>query len=48
MLKQLFGTRPTTKADVYLAAGAAVIAVVKFFDTRHQYKQEQLEKESDA
>jgi len=41
MFKHLFGNRPTTKLDVYLAAGAAVIAVIHFFDVKQQRKTEQ-------
>lgn len=41
MLKQIFGSRPTTKFDVYLTAGAAVMAVLKAFDVHRQYKSEQ-------
>jgi len=39
-LKDLFGARPTTKSDVVLAAGAAVMAVWKAFDVFNQYKNE--------
>lgn len=41
MLKNLFGKRPTTKSDVILAAGAAVMAVWKAFDVFNEYKAEQ-------
>ena len=41
MLKQFFGNRPTTKVDCYLGVAAAVLAVIKAFDTIHQYKSEQ-------
>lgn len=41
MLKQLFGKRPTSKADVILAGAAVVIAAVKFIDVKKQYKTEQ-------
>lgn len=41
MLKQLFGTRPTTKMDVILAAGAAVMAVANFISIKKQYQTEQ-------
>lgn len=44
MIKGLFGNRPTTRVDIILAAGAAVIAVVHFFDVKHQYKTENDEK----
>lgn len=36
-----FGKRATTKVDVYLAAGAAVMAVLHFVDVKKQYKSEQ-------
>lgn len=41
MFKTLFGKRPTTKSDVILAAGAAVMAVWKAFDVFNEYKSEQ-------
>lgn len=44
MIKKImaqFGKRPTTKMDVYLAAGAAVMAVAHFIDVKKQYKTEQ-------
>lgn len=44
MIKALlaqFGARPTTKMDVYLAAGAAVMAVAHFIDVKKTYKSEQ-------
>lgn len=41
MLKQLFGSRPTTRMDVYLAAGAAVMAVINAISVRQQYNTEQ-------
>lgn len=41
MFKGLFGSRPTTKSDVVLAAGAAVMAVWKAVDVFNQYKAEQ-------
>lgn len=41
MLKQIFGSRPATRIDVILAAGAAVMAVVNFINVRHEYKSEQ-------
>ena len=40
MFKGLFGQRPTTKSDVVLAAGAAVMAVWEAFDVFNQYKAE--------
>lgn len=40
MFKQLFGSRPTTKWDVYLAAGAAAMALIKAIDVHNQYKKE--------
>jgi hypothetical protein len=40
MFKGLFGSRPTTKSDVVLAAGAAVMAVWKAADVLNQYKKE--------
>ena len=40
MLKQFFGKRPTTRGDVILAAGAAVMAVFKAFDVYNGYKSE--------
>lgn len=43
MRKRLFGVRPTNKVDVYLAAGAAVMAVIGFFGTLQEYKSEQEE-----
>lgn len=43
-----FGNRPTTKVDVYLAAGAAVMAAIHFIDVKRQYKTEQEEKEIEA
>lgn len=46
MRKRLFGVRPTNKVDVYLAAGAAVMAVIGFFGTLQEYKEEQ-EKENE-
>lgn len=45
MLKGLFGKRPVTKADVVLAAGAAVMAVWKAFDTYNEFKTEKAAKE---
>lgn len=49
MLRQLLGSRPTTKMDVYLAAGAAVMAVAHFFSVKNQYHTEQDDnKENDA
>lgn len=44
MIKALmgqFGKRPTTKIDVYLAAGAAAMAFIHFVDVKKQYKTEQ-------
>lgn len=41
MIRQFFGNRPTTKWDVYLAAGAAAMAVIHYFDVKNQYKTEQ-------
>ena len=40
MIKQIFGSRPTTKLDVYLAAGAAVIAAINFIGVKQQYTEE--------
>lgn len=48
MRRKLFGVRPTNKLDVYLAAGAAVMAIAAFFGTLQEYKSEQEEKENDA
>lgn len=49
MLRQLFGNRPTTKLDVYLAAGAAVMAAIHFVGVKQQFKSEQEDnKENDA
>lgn len=47
-IKNLMGSRPTTKSDVVLAAGAAVMAVWKAADVFNQYKTEQEEKELNA
>ena len=41
MLKQIFGSRPATRIDVLLAAGAAVMAVINFANVRHEYKTQQ-------
>lgn len=46
MLKQIFGSRPTTRTDVGLAVGAVVFAIFKAVDTVNQYKKEQKENES--
>jgi hypothetical protein len=46
MIKQFFGNRPTTKMDIYLAAGAAVMAAIHFVSVKQQYKTEQEEKEN--
>lgn len=46
IVKQFFGSRPTTKIDVFLAAGAAVMAVVHFVDVKKQYQTEQEENEA--
>lgn len=43
MLKQIFGSRPTTKFDVIFAVGAALLAIGKAVDTHHTYKSEQEE-----
>lgn len=44
MLKQIFGKRATTKADVILAGAAVIIAAVKFIDVKKQYSTEQDQK----
>lgn len=41
MRKKLFGVRPTNKTDVYLAAGAAVMALIAFISTLNEYKSDQ-------
>lgn len=46
MLKSIFGTRPATRVDVVLAAGAAVMAVINFINIKQQYKTEQEEEEN--
>ena len=38
MLKHIFGTRRTTKADIVISIGAAVFAVIKAVDTIHEFK----------
>lgn len=45
ILKQIFGSRPTTKIDVYLAAGAAAMALINFASVKMQYNTEQNENE---
>lgn len=40
MLKHLFGTRATTRADVVIGFGAAILAAYKAFDTAKQYNTE--------
>ena len=47
MLKGIFGSRPANKVDIILAAGAAVMAVAGFFNTYHEYKAAQAEKENE-
>lgn len=41
MLGKLFGTKPTTRADVALALTGAFYAVFKAWDTTSKYKAEQ-------
>lgn len=41
MFKGFFQQRPTQKRDVVLAAGAAVMAVWKAFDTFKEYQADQ-------
>jgi hypothetical protein len=43
MWKQLFQSRATTKADIWLAVGAVALGILKLVDTVHQYKIEQAE-----
>jgi len=45
LLKQIFGSRPTTKVDVAIGVGAAIFGVLKAADTIHQYKKEQEEEQ---
>lgn len=44
MLKDLFGKRATTRVDIVLAFGAAIMAAVKAVDVLNTYKTEQQEK----
>lgn len=46
-LKGLFGSRPANKFDVVLAAGAAVMAIAGFFNTYHEFKTAEAEKENE-
>lgn len=41
LIKSMFGKRPTTKGDVIVAVGAAIIAVFKAVDVHREYKAEQ-------
>lgn len=48
MLKGIFGSRPANKIDVFLAAGAAVMALAGLINTYSEYKSEQdTEKENE-
>jgi hypothetical protein len=42
MWKQLFQSRATTKADIWLGVGGLAFAIIKLLDTVHQYKTEQM------
>jgi hypothetical protein len=47
MLKGIFGSRPANKMDVFLAAGAAVMALVGLANTIQEYKSAEAEKENE-
>jgi hypothetical protein len=47
MFKGLFSKRPTTKGDIVLAIGAAVLAAWKAVDTIKDYKEEQSDDEKE-
>jgi hypothetical protein len=47
MLKAIFGNRPANKTDVFLAAGAAVMALIGLANTYQEYKSAEAEKENE-
>ena len=40
MLKQIFGSRPTTRIDVVLGYAAAAMAVISAINIHHQFNNE--------
>ena len=44
MIRAIFGKRSTTKADVVMAIGAALVGLWKAYDTVNDYKTEQEDK----